>query len=119
VGPKNLLDPAAAAPAAAAAKKPLALLFLVDDELRSHTLLRLLSDPGVGAEILDKVVWAKVPWTKDGEEPRRWKVAAPGAVVLLDPGSDPPKPIKTLRAAAPAVLRKELLDAAKAVDRNP
>ncbi len=114
MGPRNLQAPEAATPAAVAAKKPLALLFVVDDELRSYTLLRLLSDPGVG-DALDKVVWAKLPWTKDSAEAKAHKIGAPGAIVLLDPTSDPPKPIKTLRALAPAALRRELIEAAKAV----
>ena len=114
MGPRNLQTPEAAAPAAVAAKKPLALLFVVDDEPRSYTLLRILSDPGVG-DALDKVVWAKIPWAKDAAEAKAHKIAAPGAIVLLDPTADPPKPLKTLRASAPAALRKELLDAAKAV----
>ena len=110
MGPKTVLERAAGSTAALEAKKPLALLVLADDDLRSHTLLRLLSDPGVG-DALDKVVWAKRPWAKDDDELKRWKVAAPGAVVLLDPTSDPPRLIKVLRAAAPATLRKELLAA--------
>ena len=85
------MERAAGAAGAVDAKKPLALLVLADDELRSHTLLRLLSDPGIG----------------DAAE----KVVAPGAIVRLDVASDPPRLIKVLRAAAPATLRKELLAA--------
>ncbi len=115
MGPRSLQALEAATSAAIAAKKPLALLFVVDDELRSYMLLRLLSDPGVG-DAVDQVVWAKLPWAKDSAEAKAHKIAAPAAIVLLDPTSSPPKPIKTLRAAAPAALRKELLDAAKAVN---
>jgi hypothetical protein len=94
---------------ARAAKKPFALLILADDEVRSYALLRALTDLDV------PVVWAKVPYAKDSEDCKRWKVTAPGALALLDPTADPPKLIKVLRASAPATLKKELLDAAKAI----
>jgi hypothetical protein len=92
---------------ARAAKKPLATLILADDEVRSYALLRALTDIDV------PVVWARIPFAKDSEDCKRWKITAPGALALLDPTSDPPKLIKVLRAAAPAALKKELLDAAK------
>lgn len=107
MGPKSVLEREAGAAAAVEARKTLALLVLAEDELRSHTLLRLLSDPGVG-DALEKVVWARKAWAKDDEELKRWKVAAPGAIVLLDVAADPPKLLKVLRAAPPATLRKEL-----------
>jgi len=94
---------------AKAAKKPFAVLILADDEIRSYTLLRALTDVDV------PVVWAKLPYAKDSEDCKRWKITAPGAMVLLDPTAEPPKLIKVLRAAAPAVLKKELLDAANSI----
>lgn len=94
---------------AKAAKKPFAMLALADDEPRSYALLRALT----GLDV--PVIWAKVPFAKDSEDCKRWKVTAPGALVLLDPTVEPPKLLKVLRAAAPAALKKELLDAAKAV----
>jgi hypothetical protein len=105
VGPKG----AGTLDDARAAKKPFALLILADDEVRSYALLRALTDLDV------PVVWAKVPYAKDSEDCKRWKVTAPGALALLDPTSDPPKLIKVLRAAAPAALKKDLLDAAKTI----
>ena len=94
---------------AKAAKKPFATLILTDDEPRSYALLRALTDIDV------PVVWAKVPFAKDSDDCKRWKITAPGALVLLDPSVEPPKLLKVLRAAAPAVLKKELLDAAKGI----
>ena len=110
MGPRNIQTLEAATAAAKAAKQPLAVLLLADDELRSHALLRALTDVDA------PVAWAKLPFAKDSEDCKRWKITAPGALVLLDPTSDPPKLIKVLRAAAPASLRKDLADAAKAVN---
>ena len=94
---------------AKAAKKPFAVLVLADDELRSYALLRALT----GLDV--PVVWSKIPFAKDSDDCKRWKITAPGALVLLDPAAEPPKLIKVLRAAAPAALKKELLEAAKAL----
>lgn len=96
---------------AKAAKKPLAALVLADDELRSYLLLRALSDLDV------PVVWSKVPFAKDGEDCKRWKITTPGALVLLDPTAEPPRLIKVLRAAPAAVLKKEISEAAKGVGK--
>ena len=94
---------------AKAAKKPFATLILTDDEPRSYALLRALTDLDVPA------VFTKTPYAKDNEDLKRWKVTAPGALVLLDPTAEPPKLIKVLRAAAPAALKKEITDAAKSI----
>jgi hypothetical protein len=107
VGPKafGTLDEARAA------KKPLATLVLADDELRSYALLKALTDLDV------PVIWSKIPFAKDSEDCKRWKISVPGALVLLDPTVEPPKLIKVLRAAPPAALKKELEAAAKIVGK--
>lgn len=92
---------------ARAAKKPFAALVLAEDEPRSYLLLRALSDLDV------PVVWAKLPFAKDSEDCKRWKITVPGALVLLDPAVEPPKLIKVLRAGPPAALKKEITEAAK------
>ena len=94
---------------AKAAKKPYAVLVLADDELRSYLLLRALTDLDVPA------VFTKLPYAKDHEDLKRWKVTAPGALVLLDPTVEPPKLIKVLRAPVAAVLKKEITEAAKSL----
>ncbi|HEX7901920.1 MAG TPA: hypothetical protein VF950_29445 [Planctomycetota bacterium] len=98
---------------AKSAKKVHAVVVVADDELRSYLLLRALTDLDVPA------VFTKLPYAKDNEDLKRWKVTAPGALVLLDPTAEPPKLIKVLRAPAPAALKKELTDAAKAVAGRP
>ena len=115
MGPKNLLTPDAALAAAKAAKKPLALVFVQDDELRSRLLLKALE--GLGADGLDLAVLAKTPFSKDSEDAKRWKVAAPGAMALLDVSADEPKLLKLSRVPSTPVLRKDLEAAAKAVTK--
>lgn len=105
MGPRNVAALEAATADAKAAKKPLALLVLAEDELRSRELLRALTDADA------PVVWAKLPFAKDSEDCKRWKVGAPGALVLLDPSADPPRLLKVLRAAPAALLQKEILEA--------
>ena len=107
MGPKNVATLEAATADARAGRKPLAVLVLADDELRSYALLRALTDLDV------PVAWARLPFAKDSDDCKRWKVSTPGALVLLDAAADPPKLLKVLRAAPPAALRKELEEAAK------
>ena len=117
MGPKNLLEPAAALAAAKAAKKPLALVFLQEDELRSRLLLQALADPAVGAEVLDQVVLARVPFDKDAEDAKRWKVTAPGVMALVDVGPDEPKLLKLSKIPDARVLRRDLDAALKTVTK--
>lgn len=113
MGPKNLLAPDAARVAAKESKKPLALVFVLDDELRSRLLLKALED--VGADVLDKVVLARVPYDKDSEDAKRWKVAAPGTLALLDVAAAEPKLLKLSKTPLARQIRKDLEDALKAV----
>jgi hypothetical protein len=94
---------------AKSAKKIHAVVVVADDELRSYLLLRVLTDLDVPA------VFTKVPFAKDHEDLKRWKVTVPGALVLLDPTAEPPKLIKVVRAPVSAVLKKEITDAAKSI----
>jgi hypothetical protein len=108
VGPKNLLAPDAALAAAKESKKPLALVFVQEDELRSRLLLQALADPAVGPETLDKVVLARVPFDKDSEDAKRWKVTAPGVMALVDVAADDPKLIKLSKVPDPRAIRRDL-----------
>ncbi len=112
MGPKNLLAPEAALSAAKEAKKPLAQVFLLEDELRSRLLLQALD--AVGAETLDQVVLAKVPFDKDSEEAKRWKVALPGMMALLDVSGGEPKLLKLSKVPLAPALRRDLEAAVKA-----
>lgn len=113
MGPKDLKAPEEAAAAARAERKPLVLVYVVEDELRSRLLLQALADPAVGEDLLKAVVLARAPWSKDAEEARRWKVTQPGTLVLLDPTADEPVLIKVVKLAPAAALRKELEEAVK------
>lgn len=114
MGPKNLLAPDAALAAAKEAKKPLALLFLLEDELRSRLLLQALTDPAVGPETLDKVVLARVPFDKDSEDAKRWKATAPGVMAIVDVAADEPRLLKLCKVPDPRALRRDLDAALKA-----
>lgn len=103
MGPKDV----ASLEDALKAKKVVGVLVLADDELRSHALLRALTDVDV------PLAWAKLPFAKDSEDLKRWKVSTPGALVLLDASLEPPKLLKVLRAAPPAFLKKQIQEAIK------
>lgn len=115
MGPKDLKTLEQATADARAARKPLVLVYVVDDELRSRLLLQALADPAVGDPVLGSVVLARAPWSKNAEDARRWKVTQPGTLVILDPTADEPALIKAVKLAPAAVLRRELEAAAKAV----
>jgi hypothetical protein len=108
VGPKDLLAPDAALAAAKEAKKPLALVFLQEDELRSRLFLMALAGPAVGAETLDKVVLARVPFDKDAEDAKRWKVTAPGVMAILDVSGDEPRLLKLSKVPDARAIRRDL-----------
>ena len=111
MGPKNLLAPDAALAAAKAGKKPLVQVFLLEDELRSRLLLQALAD--VGPELLDQVVLAKLPFDKDSEDAKKWKVTAPGVAAILDVSADEPKLLKLSKIPDARVLKKDLETALK------
>ena len=115
MGPKDLRTPEQATADARAARKPLVLVYVVEDDLRSRLLLQALADPAVGDDVLKAVVLARAPWAKDAEDAKRWKVSQPGTLVLLDPTAPEPALIKVVKLAPAAALRKELEAAIKQV----
>lgn len=76
--------------------------------------LKALVEPAVQPE-LDKCAYAKVDFSKEEENAKKFKVTAAGTLVIIDPRTDEPKVIKSITAPAPKTVAKELADAFKKV----
>jgi hypothetical protein len=88
---------------ARAAGKKVALLF-ADESDSCRQLVKTLKEPGLKAA-REKLVFAKLEFKKDSEEAKRYNVAKPVTLLLLDPSEgkeldriEGKKPIKTLKS---------------------
>ncbi len=95
----------------------LCVLLFAGKDAKTQGLIKALSDPSVDGD-LGGCAYAKVEFKKDSDEAKLLNVSAAGTLVIVDPTQDPPKVIKSLGAASPASLIKELQAGKKAMEKK-
>jgi hypothetical protein len=95
----------------------LCVLFFSDKGAASTALLKTICDTSL-EEAFANCAYANVEFKKDNAEAKKLGVTAAGTLVLVDARPKEPKVLKTLASATPAVLKKEMQDAAKKMEEN-
>ncbi len=116
-GPKWIERAEAALAVGKSEARPVGLVF-VEKGARSDLFLKILGDASVGSESFEKVAFAKVAFTRDSEEAKRWKVADAPALVLIDNTGSEPQALKTVKSGTAASLRREVEEAVKKVGKR-
>ena len=91
--------------------KPVVILF-GDTTPKTKLFLQLLSDPSLDQSFVN-VAYAVIPYEKDGEEARKFKVTSAPALLILDPRPEAPKELKKLTSGAPAGVKSAIAAAVK------
>lgn len=73
----------------------------------------ILLHPAVRVGTLDKVALAEIPFSRESEEARTWKLTSAPALLLVDNTGDAPRLIKKITSGSPASLRRAIEAAAK------
>ena len=91
--------------------KPVVLLF-GDTTPKTKLFLQLLSDPSLDQSFMN-VAYATIPYEKDGDEAKKYKVTAAPTLLILDPRPEAPKELKKLTSGAPAGVKSAITAALK------
>ena len=86
-----------------------AVLF-ADKTAKTEAFIKVFLDAGVNPEILS-CAYGKVEFKKDSDEAKLYKVTAAPTLLLIDPTKEPAAVLKTITAANPKTLLKDLQDA--------
>lgn len=91
--------------------KPVVILF-GDTTPKTKLFLQLLSDPSLDQSFMN-VAYAAIPYEKDGDEAKKFKVTSAPALLILDPRPEAPKELKKLTSGAPAGVKSAIASAVK------
>ncbi len=94
----------------------LVVILFADKTPKTAALLKAVSDPNAEAEVA-KCAYARVDFKADSAEAKLLSVTAGGTLVFVDPVPTPPKVLKSLTAATPAQVIKEVKDGMKALKK--
>lgn len=92
------------------------VILFADKTPKTAALIKAVSDPNAEAEIA-KCAYAKVDFKAESAEAKLLAVKEGGTLVIVDPVPNPPKVLKSLTAATPAQVIKEVTDGIKAVSK--
>ncbi len=96
---------------------PYLVVILFDDKgPKSAALLKAVSDPNAEAAVAN-CAYARVEFKKDSEAAKLLSVSEGGTLVFVDPRPSPPKVLKSLTAATPAAVIKEVNEGRKALEK--
>ncbi len=98
--------------------KPVALVF-VDDKPKSAQFIRTFGNLVFTKELLEKIAFAKVPFEKDSEICKKWKVTDAPVLLVIDNTGDEPKVLKTIKSETAKSIKGDLEDAVKKVQKKP
>jgi len=87
-----------------------------DKSAKTEAFMKLFLDAGVNPEILT-CAFAKVEFKKDSDEAKHYKVTAAPTLLLIDPTKEPAAVLKTITAATPKTLLKDLQEAKEKVGK--
>jgi len=94
----------------------LVAVVFADKTPKTDAFMKVFLDAGVNPEILS-CAFGKVPFNKDSEEAKRYKVTAAPTLVLLDPTKEPAALLKTITAPNPKTLLKDLQEAKEKIGK--
>ena len=115
-GPKWVADADAALKQGKDEFRPVGLLF-VDDGPKSRIFQNILGHPSFTKEILERISFAKVPYSKESDTCKKWKVRYAPTLLLIDNREGKEKVLRTVKGGSLGSILSKLVSAIKTVKK--
>ena len=116
-GPEWLADADAALKQGKDEVRPVGLLF-VDKGRKSEIFQKILGHPSFTKEILERISFAKVPYSKESETCKKWKVKYAPTLLLIDNREGKQKVLRTVKGGSVNSILGSLVSAIKKVKKT-